>query len=135
MLTLDPRTTVVAGDWHGTTRWAASVISFVGSRGARTILHLGDYGFTFEARFVGAVEQALAEYDMQLLFVRGNHDDTGYLEQLDRDGEGCGIVSSRVRHLRDGQRLTVGDEVAVALGGAASIDRSHRVPGDLLVGR
>lgn len=130
MLTLDPRTTVVAGDWHGTTRWAASVISFVGSRGARTILHLGDYGFTFEARFVGAVEQALAEYDMQLLFVRGNHDDTGYLEQLDRDGEGCGIVSSRVRHLRDGQRLTVGDEVAVALGGAASIDRSHRVPGD-----
>lgn len=129
MIPLDPRTTVVAGDWHGNTRWAASAISSVGSRGARTILHLGDYGYTFEARFREAVEQALAEYDMQLLFVRGNHDDTSYLEQLERDGEGCGIVSPRVRHLRDGQRLTVGDEVAVALGGAASIDRSGRLVG------
>lgn len=129
MIAPDPRTTVVAGDWHGNTRWAAAAISYVGSRGARTILHLGDYGYTFEARYRNDVEQALAEYDMQLLFVRGNHDDTGYLEQLDRDREGCGIVSHRVRHLRDGQRFTVGDEVAVALGGAASIDRSHRVPG------
>lgn len=129
MIALDPRTTVVAGDWHGNTRWAAAAISAVGSRGARTILHLGDYGYTFEARFREAVEQALAKYDMQLLFVRGNHDDTSYLEQLERDGEGCGIVSPRVRHLQDGQRLTVGDEVAVALGGAASIDRSGRLVG------
>jgi len=129
MLAVDPRTTVVAGDWHGNSRWAAAAISEAGSGGARTILHLGDYGYTFEAPFVDAVEQALSAQDMQLLFVRGNHDDTGYLEQLERDAEGCGIVSPRVRHLRDGQRLALGDEVAVALGGAASIDRSHRVPG------
>lgn len=129
MIALDPRTTVVAGDWHGNTPWAAAAISHAGMSGARTILHLGDYGFTFEARFIDAVEQALSVHDMQLLFVRGNHDDTGYLEKLDRDREGCGIVSPRVRHLRDGLRLALGDEIAVALGGAASIDRSGRLAG------
>lgn len=129
MLSFEPRTTIVAGDWHANARWAAAAISWAGERGIRTILHLGDYGFTFDERFRSTVERALADFDMQLLFVRGNHDDTDYLGRLDRDAAGCGVVSTRVRHLVDGQRIRLGGEVALALGGAASIDRSRRIRG------
>lgn len=129
MLELDPSTTVVAGDWHGNARWAAAAIAHAGERGARDVLHLGDYGFTFESRYRDTVEQALAAHDMRLFFVRGNHDDTAYLGGLEHDPDGHGIVSERVRHLRDGDRLVLGEEVALALGGAGSIDRARRLPG------
>ena len=129
MLEIDPTTAVAAGDWHGNTRWAVAAIAQAATYGARTILHLGDYGYLYSHTFCDAVEQALAAHEMQLLFVRGNHDDVDHLDQLPRDPHGHGIVSARVRHLRDGQRVMLGDEVVLALGGAGSIDRAHRLPG------
>lgn len=118
-----------AGDWHGNTGWATEMIRSVSLRGVATIIHTGDYGFTFSPAYVDAVEAALADGRMRLLFVDGNHDDHGLLDALDRDEEGLAILSEHQRHIPRGHRFVIGETTFLGLGGAVSVDRYMRTKG------
>lgn len=141
MLTLDPATTVVAGDWHGNTRHAVAAVRHAREQlGARTLVHLGDFAYLFAPDFVHDLHAQLRESGVELLFLRGNHDATPVLRGLDprrerRLGDAAGeepwplTEDGRISYLPDGMRLGIGEETALVLGGAGSIDRGSRLPG------
>lgn len=130
----DPLATVVfAGDWHGNTRWAEAAIAHAATKlGASLLLHAGDYAFEFSHRYVRAVEDACALWDVTVWAVRGNHDDPDLIADLPLDEGGLHIVSPHVRMIPDGHVLTLPDTnvTVMGLGGAVSIDRFHREEGE-----
>lgn len=131
-----PGTIAIAGDWHGNLRWALDRINDAHVAGATTIVHLGDFGYWVldpaTRKYLTRVEKRLAELDMHLLFVDGNHEDHDRLAALPLDPvTGLRPVSERVSHLPRGHRWTWQDEDGrswtwLALGGAVSVDRHHR---------
>lgn len=131
-----PGTVAIAGDWHGNLRWALDRIGAAHAAGASTIVHLGDFGYWVldpaTRKYLFRVEKRLAELDTQLLFVDGNHEDHVRLNALPIDSStGLRRISEHVAHLPRGHRWTWRDEGGrpwtwLALGGAVSVDRSHR---------
>lgn len=83
-------------------------------------------------KYLYRVEKRLAELDMQLLFVDGNHEDHERLNTVPVDPTtGLRPISERVAHLPRGHRWTWQDEDGrpwtwLAHGGAVSVDRHHR---------
>ena len=76
----------------------------------------------------------LAERDMQLLWIDGNHEDHSRLASLPLAGDGTRPISDHVTHLPRGFRWTWQDSDGkrytwLALGGAVSVDRRWRTPG------
>lgn len=127
---LDPGEVVVAGDWHGNTEFAVAAIERAAAAGHGVMLHVGDFAFRFQRRFLEAVDEALDRHGMHLLFVRGNHDSTSELGDLPApDADLTQRVADRIRFLPDGTRWTWQGRSWVAVGGAPSIDRAMRVPG------
>ena len=89
-----------AGDWHMNAAWAGRAIRYAHDLGAQHIVHLGDFGFTFQQRFLDEVDSTLRACGLRLWFVDGNHESFPWLD---------------VRFL--------------AMGGAYSVDRAGRLPG------
>lgn len=137
MIRLDPSTTALAGDWHANTLWATRAIAFARAElGARTIIHLGDFAFTFSRRYLEDLEEACQTQDVTLLFLRGNHDSTDFLADVGGVAAPEGDpfcdplwLSEHIGFLPDAMRLFIGEKTALVLGGAGSIDRGLRVPG------
>ena len=129
----DPLTAPVrvafAGDWHMNTAWARRAIAYAAEHDADVILHLGDFGYTFDADFMTGVEEALADADLPLLFVDGNHEDFDHLYAWPVAENGLRRLTDHVWHLPRGLRWTWAGIRFLALGGATSVDRRHRVPG------
>lgn len=127
-MTAETQRIAFAGDWHMNTQWARNAIAHAAERGAQTVVHLGDFGYTFSREFVDGVDQALAEHGMDLLFVDGNHEDFPKLDSYPRVG-GRGKLTDRIWHAPRGYRWEWGAVRFLALGGAYSVDRPYRVPG------
>jgi hypothetical protein len=125
-----PGRILVAGDWHGNTRWAQHVIREAGTlltgEQPKTILHLGDFGIwpgLDGAAYLNAVLGACLAHGVQILFIDGNHEDFSQLEGLRiRDGQ---LVSWLPR----GYRWTWHGRIWLALGGGVSLDRIGRTEG------
>lgn len=126
-----PELVAIAGDWHMNTRHALTAISKAAEAGAPTILHVGDFGYSFDFRFLDAVSEQLAVFDMVLGFVDGNHEDHPFLERAARDWtvDGRTYLRSNIVHLPRGYRWQWGDVSFLALGGAHSVDKPWRTPG------
>ncbi|MGK5559008.1 metallophosphoesterase family protein [Actinomadura kijaniata] len=131
----DPQRVLVAGDWHGNTGWACSVIQrlpeLLPRESPRIVLHCGDFGVwpgAEGARYLREVDRALAEHDAVLWFVDGNHEDHPRLERAPRV-EGRGRVAERIWHLPRGHRWRWHGRTWLALGGAVSVDRVLRREG------
>src|SRR4051794_33733627 len=85
----DPGRVLVAGDWHGDTRWARGVADLLPAllpdERPRRIVHVGDFGI-WPGRagldYLLAVTAALAEVNGELWFVDGNHEDHSELARL-----------------------------------------------------
>jgi len=118
-----------AGDWHMNAPWAAKAIAHAAGRGAEVVIHLGDYGYTFDAAFMAAVDAALAEAGVPLLFVDGNHEDFTRLLASPVGENGLRRLTRWVWHLPRGFRWTWAGRTYLALGGAHSVDRPWRRPG------
>jgi hypothetical protein len=118
-----------AGDWHMNGQWAKSAIRYAYQHGADTILHTGDFGYTFTRRYLDDVDSALSAYNMRLFFVDGNHENHEYLQQLPRSEDGTVEISSFITHLPRGYRWAWDHVRFLALGGAVSVDQRLRMEG------
>lgn len=131
----DPTRVLVAGDWHGSTSWAYSVIrrlpDLLPEESPRMIVHLGDFGVWpghAGAKYLRKLDMLLERYGAVLWFVDGNHEWHDKLDDLPRHN-GMGQVSDRIWHLPRGHRWTWHDRTWLALGGAVSVDRALRDEG------
>lgn len=123
---------VYAGDWHDNIRWALSAIKAAHDYGADTIVHVGDFGFNFPDDHLDRMQLALAEYDIFLYFVDGNHENFERLYSFPIDeNHGTRPLRAHIHHLPRGFRWTWNDTTYLALGGAYSVDYGapHRILG------
>ena len=119
--------TYVMGDVHG--HWdeiieAAPNLShaLIGS----TLIQVGDFGIGFgphsdEARLLNKLNDALVKYNINLLVIRGNHDDPSYFTNNQ--------IRSNIRLLADYTVEEIGGKTYLFVGGALSIDRELRLEG------
>ncbi len=127
----EPNAIVFSGDWHGNTEWATLAIDCVAANDVNTIVHTGDYGYTFDDEYVTGVEKALAEHsdlDIMLYFVDGNHDLHEFLWALPLDSNGFGVLSEHQRYIPRGHRWQWWGKTFMGLGGATSVDADQRTP-------
>lgn len=129
-----------AGDWHASPTAGIVAAQVAQTEGMDVIFHVGDFLYTGAAgqRFLDAVSVALAEAGTRLVFVRGNHDDTNLLRQAQQQAEAAGTLTpegfvpirSNIFYAPDALRWEWEGVRFGALGGAASVDREHRVEGE-----
>lgn len=129
----------IAGDWHGNTKWAVSVLDAFAEAGVWEVYQLGDFGIwpgESGKKFVDDVCEALERNGQTLWVVPGNHEDYTQIEdpetldgsvppiQVFREGEGwqLALLPRGTVWEREGVRF-------LALGGAPSIDYPDRVEG------
>ncbi|MFD4957750.1 metallophosphoesterase [Microbacterium sp. NPDC058389] len=131
---------VVAGDWHGNRGWIAQAIPAAARTGARTMLHLGDFGFWPQESddlladvdyWVASTRRSAKEPGIKRILVTpGNHEDWSDLAALFDAEPGHAVrASSSVWVLPRGFRFTIRNRSLLSFGGAASLDFSERVPG------
>lgn len=127
---LNPATIAVSGDWHGNYHYAERVIRYAKEAGAEAILHVGDFGYTFEDPFLSRVRKALRKARIPLGFVDGNHDNHTLLGRLvDEHGITPIAMQPNIFYLPRTYRWEWSGLRFLALGGAHSVDRPWRVPG------
>ena len=128
-----PTKIAFAGDWHADRYYAVPAIDWAHEQGVDTIVHVGDFGYRFvdgnSAIFLANITEVLAEHDMQLYFVDGNHDNHEYLASLPDEQDGTRKVTERVHYLPRGLRWNWGGVEFLAMGGAYSVDKPNRIPG------
>lgn len=131
----EPQHVVVAGDWHGNGLWARKTIlmlpELLPKESERILIHVGDFGIwpgPGGEQFLNTVNNALTKVNAHLVFVHGNHDDIPQLINLAGDPhiEVPVRVRDRVTWLPHGCRWSWHGRTWLALGGAASADRSLR---------
>jgi Icc-related predicted phosphoesterase len=127
----------IAGDWHGNTGWAKSILKSFKEAGINHIFHLGDFGIWGghdSASFVRKVNKWLNENDQTLYVTLGNHEDYVRVNAtpVATDGTQWYQGNERIKLLPRGFRGLVGATVSrswVSLGGANSIDFKGRREG------
>jgi UDP-2,3-diacylglucosamine pyrophosphatase LpxH len=121
-----PGRIVVAGDWHGNTRWAVHVISraaeVLAGEERPLILQLGDFGvWPGGDDYIAALRETCERYGVHIWFIDGNHEDFTQLQKFRN--------ADPVRWLPRGYRWQWHSRTWLALGGAVSLDRVIRTEG------
>lgn len=131
---------VVAGDWHGNRHWVSRAIMAAAKTGARSILHLGSFGFwpRESADWLACTDYWVAESRKQrrspgierVLVTPGNHEDWGDLTDLFASVPGHAVqVSESVWVLPRAFRFTTGGRSVLSFGGGTSVDWAEREVG------
>lgn len=125
-----------AGCWHADTKAAMHAISYLHAQNVTTIVHTGDFLYTnpVAERFLHVVNRELAKRDMNLILVRGNHDNPGILAKATRSTPAgldhpFSVLKERIFFAPDGTMWEWEGIRFAALGGARSVDWSDRKPG------
>jgi len=126
---------LVAGDWHGTTRWALAIIEIAKRENCGAIVQCGDFGiWTHEFNgheYLDRLNSALTEANMHLIFVRGNHENKDHLDILakinPRSKNGHVYLRSNILYSEDGTVWTWDHKKFMSVGGAVSIDKEWRL--------
>lgn len=126
----EPTRIAFAGDWHANTRWGVACINHVAQHGVQTIVHVGDFGYTFEPWFLEGLTKALHEQGTVLLFIDGNHEDHDWLNAQPLDETGLRPLTDRIWHVPRGFRWQWAGRTWLGCGGAHSVDRRWREPGE-----
>ncbi|OCB56105.1 metallophosphatase [Mycobacterium malmoense] len=124
-----PSHIAIAGDWHGDTRYGVAVIEHAAKRDATVLVHLGDFGDGFTDDYLNVLNDALDHCGIVLGFVDGNHQDFDRLLTWPVGADGPRYLRDRIVHLPRGFRWQWSQTRCLALGGAYSIDRFLRTPG------
>lgn len=125
-----------AGCWHAQTSAAMRSIAYLHAQGVKTIVHTGDFLYTdpVAQRFLHVVNRELASRDMDLVLVRGNHDNPGILAKATKNTPSgldhpFSVLKERIFFAPDGTTWEWEGVRFAALGGARSVDWSARKPG------
>lgn len=125
MLREPKRDFILAGDWHGNTRQALDVIFEAEKSGIDTIIQLGDFGIRKgHTSYLDTLQKYLGMFDMNLLFVDGNHEDFHRLNRRIMNDDGTRYIRDNISHLPRGYRFTWHKVSFLAMGGAPSINRN-----------
>jgi hypothetical protein len=128
----DPEIIAMAGDWHGNLDYARLALKFARNRGAEGVIHLGDFGIwpgKPGKLYLDGIAKTLRQLRMWALVVDGNHEDHDQLDALALDEHGTRPLRDRLWHLPRGMRWMWHEKRWLALGGATSLDRKHRIEG------
>lgn len=96
------------------------------------VIILGDMGIFWRddkedaKKFIEFFEK---NYQFNLYFIEGNHENFNLLNDLPEDENGMGYISEHIRHLKRGRRYNIQGKNILAIGGADSIDKYHRTEG------
>jgi predicted phosphodiesterase len=127
-----PEKVLIAGDWHGSTRWMRQTLRCAAQDGYTFLIHVGDLkalwydeypDFPERGSFTAELAHELKDLGMVMVFADGNHDVHPTLQRLPLNADGFGVISDRLLYAPRGHRWTVGGVRFGALGGAYSIDR------------
>jgi hypothetical protein len=127
----EPRRLLVAGDVHGDAAWFDALCRRAAEKGCDAILQLGDFGYWPHlpggARFPRRVSTLATNFDLDVYWIDGNHENHAALRALPVDEDGRIEIVKRCWYLPRGHRWTWNGVRFGALGGAFSIDwRSRR---------
>jgi hypothetical protein len=128
----------VVGDWHGNRAWARIAIKTLAKSSIKTVVQLGDFGLMGDIpRWNIFINKHLLENDMHLFVIPGNHENYNYVNddtKFDIDEFGVRWIKtgspdreSRIGLLPRGFKWVQHDKTFMALGGASSIDFTHRI--------
>src|SRR6184192_146938 len=118
---------LLAGDWHGSFQQAEKVIRHAKELELDTIFQVGDFGiWNNDKPFLNQMQHLLGQWDIQLLFIDGNHENFEMLYQKKILDDGTRYVRDNITYVPRGYRWDWKGLSFLALGGAASIDRKHR---------
>lgn len=121
----------MAGDWHGSFSQAETVIRHCKSLGLDTIFQVGDFGIwdSSTKKFLNQMQHLLGQWDIELYFIDGNHENFPMLYEKPYNDDGTRHVRENITYIPRGYRWEWHGLTFLGLGGAVSIDRSHRVEG------
>lgn len=99
-----------------------------------TIFQVGDYGYWPHygsgRQFLEEVTQHLDRFNVDLWWIEGNHDNHDWLPRQPHENGLWRYEESRMVHCERGARWTWSDRTFLACGGAYSIDKHYRTPGE-----
>ena len=107
------------GDIHGNVHYLDWALEHAVSAGAEMMIQLGDFGFDFNDKFLSDIVRISNKHGIELLAIRGNHDDFSWFTQRVQLGRYATLIP-------DGTIMTIGKKRVAFLGGSVSIDRDHR---------
>ena len=122
----------VTGDCHGDFRKIYAFADKMELGPNDYIMVLGDMGLFWRHDrrdanyFINDFEY---EFDFNLYFVDGNHENFKILNSLPEDENGMGYISKHIRHLKRGCRYEIDGKSILAIGGADSVDQFRRTEG------
>ncbi len=124
---------LVVGDTHGDVPFLANACKYAVRHGADRIVQVGDWGYLWPGSKVdrlASITNVLAQFDLQMFFLDGNHEWFDRLEELGATAEAPEMVplSDRVTYLSRGLTWEWDGVKFMSLGGAYSIDRDVRTP-------
>jgi predicted phosphodiesterase len=130
---------LIAGDWHGSTRWMRQALACAARDGYEAVVHVGDLkvlwpdefypDFADSGGFTAELVKTLEDLGLVFIFVDGNHDAHPALRTLPPTADGFGVISDRLLYAPRGHRWSLGGVRFGALGGAYSIDRYRGTEG------
>lgn len=124
---------LLLGDVHGEAGWLRTAVRAASLLGIRRILQLGDFGYWPHYGsgrvFLEKAQGALSNYDVELWWVDGNHENHDYLADAPRDENGFWRSGSIV-HIGRGSRWEWEGRSFLGCGGAYSIDKPYRREGE-----
>ncbi len=137
---LEPKKLMLVGDLHGNTNWAVHVINSAWALGCDTIVQLGDMGVWRDNYatncYLSTVQDTLAENDMHLYWVDGNHEDHSRLVNdlagtvpWDSVADMLWPTTPNITHQPRGYQWTWWGKTWMAVGGAVSVDKYRRTEG------
>lgn len=118
------------GDTHTNVPATVAAIYQMADAGVHQILQTGDFGYFPQhgrgVHFLNCVDAALCDTGISLGFPDGNHEDHAQLTPLERDADGAGIITERIRNLPRGHVFEAGGLRWMSFGGAISVGRKRR---------
>jgi Icc-related predicted phosphoesterase len=132
------------GDWHANDS-VVSQIAMLGEKGFKLIIHCGDLGIWHTSAYLAlgdlglseyiiGIEKELADSDMNMITLLGNHESYSYLDELwvaagDPAKKNPLQITPHLCVLPRVHRFELNGIRFLALGGANSIDRWYRTEG------
>lgn len=134
---------LAVGDVHGDEKFFQRVCRVAAREGCEAILQLGDFGYwehtSFGRRFLAVAEYELKDKGLNCYFICGNHENhpmlwekygIGYMDDNSGIGHEFVPVRENLFYVPRGMAWEWEGTKFLACGGAYSVDKDHRLPGE-----